>query len=43
MTKEKFDDIFHKYCKRTTQKMSRQGHDEWKASLPSYLREKYKL
>lgn len=43
MTKDKFDDIFHKHCKRTTQKMSRQGHDEWKASLPSYLREKYKL
>lgn len=43
MTKEKFDDIFNKYCKRTTQKTSRKGHDDWNASLPGYLREKYKI
>ena len=43
ISKETFDRIFNLHCKRTTDKMSRRGHDIWKASLPLELRQKYKI
>lgn len=43
ISKETFDRIFNLHCKRTTDKMSRKGHEIWKASLPMEVRQKYNI
>ena len=43
MSKEAFDNIFNKYCKKTTNKLSREGHIEWKNSLPKDILNKYNI